>query len=140
MGLSLPEFIPLTEAATRHNINPQVLDQAVSDGAVHVVKVGEDLLVKDEDVSVIAVQLRKVDPGEDELVSISEVARRLNLSPGTVSQWQELGWLPMLATGPNRVKLVSWTRAKALDELRQARGRRRLIPRSRDFGRRAVKQ
>jgi len=116
-----------------------VLHQAVSEGTVHVVRVDDDLLAKDEDVSVIAVQLREANSGEDELVSLNEVARRLDLSSGTISKWHEIGWLPMLATGPNRVKLVSWIQAKALGELRQARGRRRLIPRSKDFSRRAAK-
>lgn len=138
MGLSLPKFIPLAEAAERHNVNPQVLDRAVEGNAIHAVRVGEEVLVDEHDVAMVTIQTQEPDPNEDELVSINEVARRLELPLVTVSRWQERGWLPMQAAGPGRAKLVSWTRAKALDELRQSRGRQHLIPRSKYIGRRVV--
>jgi len=141
MGLSdLPEFIPLDEAAERHHVNPQLLDRAVVDGTVRAVRVGESLLVDNHDVAIITVQMKKPSTGGDELVSISEAARRLELSSRIVLRWQEYGWLPAVATGPRRAKMVSWTRAKELDALRQARGRRRVIPKNRDFGYHTAKQ
>lgn len=138
MGLNdLPKFVPLEEATTRHNINPQVLDRAVKDNVIHAVRIGEEVLVNDHDVAIVAIQTREPDPN-DELISINEAARRLKLPVKTVSRWQERGWLPMQATGPGRAKLVSWTRAKALDELRQSCGRRHLIPRSKYFSRQVI--
>ena len=139
MGLSdLPKFVPLEEAANRYNIDPQMLGRAVEDNAIHAVRVGAEVLVNDHDVAMVTIQTQAPDPNGDELISINEVARRLELPLGTVSRWQERGWLPMQATGPGRAKLVSWARAKALDELRQSRGRRHLIPRSKYLGRRVA--
>ena len=139
MGLSdLPKFVPLEEAANRYEVDPQVLDCAVEDNAIRAISVNGIVLVDDEDVAVITVQMKKPKADEDELISISEVARRLELPSATISRWQELGWLPAIASGPRRAKLVSWTRAQALSEIREARGRRRLIPRSKDFRRRTA--
>ena len=139
MGLSdLPKFVPLEEAANRYNVDPQVLDQAMEDGTVRAVRVGESLLVDDHDVAIITVQTQEICQNEDELISINEAAKRLRVPAGTVWQWQERGWLPMEAPGRGRAKLVSWTRAQALSEIREARGRQRLIPRSKDLGHRKV--
>jgi len=139
MGLSdLPKFVPLEEAANRYNVDPQVLDCAVEDNAIRAISVNGTVLVDDEDVAVITVQMKKPKASEDELISINEAARRLELPSRTVSRWQERGWLPAIASGPRRAKLVSWKRAQALGEIREARGRQRLIPRSKDLGRRKV--
>jgi len=139
MGLSdLPKFVPLEEAANRYEVDPQVLDRAVEDNAIHAISVNGNVLVNDEDVAVITVQMKKPKADGDELISISEVARRLELPSRTISRWQERGWLPAIASGPRRAKLVSWTRAQALGEIREARGRQRLIPRSKDFRRRTM--
>lgn len=136
MGLSdLPEFIPLDEAAERHHINPQVLHQAVKSNTIRAVRVDEDILVNERDVTVVTVQTQDINQTEDELVSIHEAAKRLQIESRTVWEWQERGWLPLLGTGKGRAKLVSWTRAQALGNLRTAHGKpgSRLIPRAKDF-------
>lgn len=141
MGLSdLPEFIPLDEAAEHHHINRQVLHQAVKSNTIRAVRVNEDILVNDRDVAVITVQTQDISQAEDELVSINEAAKRLHIEPRTVWEWQERGWLPLLGTGKGRAKLVSWTRAQALGNLRAVHGRpgSRLIPRAKDFSQRTV--
>lgn len=137
MGLSdLPEYILLEEAVHSYDIEPHLLYAAVADGTVRIVKVGERILVDTEDVAVISAQMANPCE-EDELVSLNEAARRLNLGFGTVSRWQEHGWLPIVGNGPGRSKLVSWTQARALGKLREIHGRprSRLIPRDKDFSR-----
>ncbi|OQA17351.1 MAG: hypothetical protein BWY63_02435 [Chloroflexi bacterium ADurb.Bin360] len=141
MGLSdLPEFIPLDEAAERHQLDPQVLHQALADDTVRTVKVGESILVDAEDVAVIAAQVVDLCEDNSELVSLGEAARRLNLNTRTVSRWQEHGWLPVHKVGPGRSKLVSWARAQALGKLYEDQGRpgSRLIPRGQDFAQRLI--
>jgi len=137
MGLSdLPEFIPLDEAVERHQLDPQVLHQAIADDTVRIVKVGENLLVNDGDVHMIVAETKAQDRG-DELVSLSEAARRLGFSSIIVTRWFKYGWLPALATGPRRSKLVSWTQAKALGELHHQFAHRgnRLIPENENVSR-----
>jgi len=71
---------------------------------------------------------------DDELVSLSEAARRLDLPASTVLRWEVYGWLPVIASGERRAKLVSWKRVEALGDLHKKRSQRgsRLIPRDQD--------
>jgi predicted site-specific integrase-resolvase len=135
MGLSdLPEFIPLDEAAKRHQLSPQVLDQAVVDGTIRVVRIDGDILVDKKDVTTMIAEIQAQDQG-DELVSLSEAARRLEVSSATVMRWCEHGWLPVKGTGSRRAKLVSWSSARNLGRMYEERGGQgiRLIPRGKDL-------
>lgn len=60
-----------------------------------------------------------------ELVSLSEAARRLGLNVSTVWWWHKHGWLPQEGSGPNRVILVDFNRARALAKLRSTIGKGR---------------
>ncbi len=130
-----PAFISLEKATQRYNVPVNVLIEAVDRGAIKAVKVGNIVKISESDVSIVAAQVQKRQDN-DELVSISEAARRLGLPSGTVFQWHEHGWLPVLALGIRRAKLVSWNQAQALGQLRQDRnsGRgSRLIPKVQDL-------
>ncbi len=131
---NVPEYLPLEQAAQQYAVMPEVLCQAVTEGIVQAVQAGDQVLVLVDDVQLLAVQVQPPDEN-DELVSISEVARRLKISPGTVFQWYQYGWLPQMATGPRSARLVSWTRAQALGRLHQERSLsgQRLIPRAKDI-------
>jgi hypothetical protein len=132
----LPEYLPLERAAGHYHIDPELLRRAVDAGAVEAGEASGQIIVAVADVVLVAAQVQTTDQNdEDELVSITEVSRRLRLSPATVSLWHRYGWLPMLATGPRNAKLVSWTRAKMLGELHRERVQSgsRLIPRDKDL-------
>lgn len=132
--IEIPEFLPLERAAEQYHIDPDLLRRAVDAGAVEAGEAGGQIIVAIADIALVAVQVQTTDE-TDELVSISEVARRLGLSPATVSLWHRYGWLPTLATGSRNAKLVSWARAKMLGELHRERGQSgsRLIPRDKDL-------
>ncbi len=129
-----PTFISLEKAVRRYNIPSSVLIEAIDKGAIQAVRVGNIVKVSETDVSIVALQLHEQQEG-DELVSISEAARRLGLSSGTVFQWYEHGWLPVLGTGIRRAKLISWSHAQTLGRLHQERTRQgsRLIPKKQEL-------
>jgi len=122
----LPTYLPLEEAAKKYDIPLESLIQAVEDNIIKAIQVDEVIAVADEDIAIVAAQVEG-----DELVSINEAARRLDLHSGTVYQWHKQGWLPALAAGSRRAKLISWKRAQALGRLHKRTGQRgsRLIPR-----------
>mgnify|MGYP000852041160 CR=1 FL=1 len=135
MGLSdLPKFVPLEEAANRYNVDPQVLDCAVEDGTVRAVRIDGEILVDKRDVTTMIAKMQAQDRG-DELVSLNEAARRLEISLATVARWCEHGWLPVKGTSSRRAKLVSWSSARKLGKLYEERGGQgiRLIPRGQDL-------
>jgi transposase-like protein len=87
------------------------------------------MCVSESDVAIVAAQILDVD--DDELVSISEAARRLDMYSSTIWQWHRLGWLKEHGRGSNRVIFVSWRQVQALEELHRKHSKRgqRLIPR-----------
>jgi len=131
---NLPTYIPLNRAAEQYNVASQLLRRAVESGIIRAVKINEEVIVADEDVAVVAAQVQAKDQG-DELVSISEAGRRLDIPAGTVYQWYKYGWLSWIASGPRNAKLVSWKRAQALGQLHKKRSKRgrRLIPRGKEL-------
>ena len=132
--VTLPTYIPLPEATARYGLSEAALRRAVETGIIRAVRLlGEGIAVADEDVAIVAAQQEAGKEG-DELVSISEAARRLNIPSGTISRWVAYGWLPCVATGARRAKLVSWQRAQALARLKRERGKRgsRLVPRGKE--------
>lgn len=135
-AMDFPEYLPLEQAAEQYHIDPELLRRAVDAGAIEAGEAGGQIIVAVADIVLVAAQVQTTDQnGEDELVSITEVSRRLELSPATVSLWHKYGWLPALATGSRNAKLVSWTRAKMLGKLHRERGQlgSRLIPRDKDL-------
>ena len=131
---NLPTYISLNQAATRYGVNVAVLRRSVESGIMRAVKINEEVIVADEDVAVVAAQVEAKDKG-DELVSINEAGRRLNIPAGTVYQWYKYGWLSWIASGPRNAKLVSWKQAQALGRLHEKRSKRgrRLIPRGKEL-------
>ncbi len=133
MVTKLPSYIPLSGAIARYAVSERTLSQAIKDGVVRAIKIGEEVAVADEDVAALAVQA-EVEAEGDKLVSISEVSRKLKIPISVVWRWQDYGWLPVLATGSRRAKLVSWKRASALGDLYKRKSQRgsRLIPRNKE--------
>jgi len=126
----LEEFITLEEAARRYRINRDVLAQLVESGKIKAVRIDGRLAVPDRDAAIAAIK-EQITNSNDELVSIAEAGRRLGVNPGIIFAWVEYGWIPVMATGPRRAKLIPFGRAKALAELRRKQGLRgrRLISR-----------
>lgn len=112
----LPIYIPLEEAAEKYKLSIETLTQAIKSNVVKAIRVGQTIAISDDDIIVVAAKVEAQAQG-DELVSINEAARRLNIDPRIVSRWREYGWLPRLASGPRRAILVSWKRAKDLGKL-----------------------
>ena len=132
--VTLPTYIPLPEATARYGLSEAALRRAVETGIIRAVRLlGEGIAVADEDVAIVAAQQEAGKEG-DELVSISEAARRLNVHSGSVWLWYKNGWLPEAGRGPHRAILVSFKRARALASLKKQRGKRgrRLIPKHMD--------
>ncbi len=131
---TLPAFISLNEATKQYNVPVDALIEAINKNVVRAVRVGDIIKVAESDAMIVAAQVQKRRE-DDELVSFSEAARRLGLPVGTIFQWNEHGWLPVLGSGIRKAKLVSWNQAQALGRLRQERNGRgsRLIPKSQDF-------
>lgn len=129
----LPTYIPLKEAAEKYGIPLDTLSQAVNEGLIEAAQIGESIVIADEDAAIIAAQVsnEKID---DELVSIYEAAKRLNIRPGTAYQWYKQGWLPAKGRGSRRAILVSMERARSLCDLKSQKGQqgKRLIPRSKE--------
>lgn len=135
MAVELPEFLPLEEAARRYRVSLEALRRAIENGKAKAVRTDGKILVAKEDAAVIAVQTQASNNG-DELVSMSEAARRLGIDISYVAHWVEYGWLPVLGYGKRRAKLVSFNQAQALARLRENRGPHRgsrLIPRHQEM-------
>lgn len=134
MVLNLPTYISLVEAAQRYQVSAETLTRAVESGMLRAVQINGEIAVADEDVAVVAAQVQAQNEG-DELVSLNEAARRLNLDSRIVWQWYKNGWLPEMGRGPHSAIYVSFVRANALSILRDRRGGqgRRLIPRDMDI-------
>lgn len=130
----LPEYLPLNCASREYAIPLEVLERAVEDGMITAALLNDQVLVLGADVVVIAAQVLKATP-DDELVSLNEAARRLEINSSVVCKWEAYGWLPVIATGSRNAKLVSWERVKALGTLHRRQGRRgsRLIPRDKSI-------
>jgi len=131
---NLPIYISLNRAAEQYNVTSRLVRRAVEAGVIKAVKINEKVMVADEDVAVVAAQVEAKDKG-DELVSISEAARKTGISTSIVWEWYRKGWLPLLGNGPRRAILVSLNRAKSLSNLREKKGKRgrRLIPRGQEI-------
>ena len=125
----LPTYIPLHKAAEQYALPVEVLAQAAADNTVKTILVHHTLAVAVADLPIVVAQV-----DGDELVSFNEVARRLNIDSRTISRWHEYGWLPALASGPRRAKLVSWRRAQALGKRHEEAAHQgsRLIPRGQE--------
>ncbi len=124
--MELPTYITVEEAARRYRIPEDTLTKMVEDGKIRAVKVNGGVAVAVEAVTMLAV---KSEEG-DELVSIREASRRLNVPPGVISRWHKYGWLSVRGSGPNRMILISMCQAEKLAALREQQGKRgrRLIP------------
>ncbi len=130
----LPTYIPLREAAIRCGVSETVLRRAVNDGIIRSVRLtGGKIAVADEDAAIVAAQIEAIADG-DELVSLSQAARKLQIDSSTVWWWYKHGWLEKRGSGPRNAILFSWKEAKKLHQLyHQRRGGqrgRRLIPRN----------
>lgn len=134
MALNLPTYIPFAEAVARYQVPAETLTRAVESGMIRAVQINGEVAVADEDVAVVAAQVQAQSEG-DELVSLSEAARRLGMNSGILTRWEMYGWLPAVTNGPRRAKFVSWQRAQALAHLYRERTRRgsRLIPKGKEF-------
>jgi hypothetical protein len=134
-AVNFPEYLPLERAAEQYQIDPDLLRRAVDAGAVEAGKTGEQIIVALADVILVAAQVCIAK--HDELVSLNEAARRLEISSQVVCLWHRYGWLPTLATGPRNAKLISWSRAQAFGKLYHERRQlgSRLIPRNKDLTR-----
>ena len=134
-GVTLPTYIPLHKAVVRYDLSETVLRRAVDNGIIRAVRLmGGKVAVADEDVAVMKARQYALTNG-DELVSLSEAARRLEIDSATVWRWYNHGWLPKEGSGPRRAIFVSWNRAQQLHELYKRRGGikgRRLIPRQKE--------
>jgi predicted site-specific integrase-resolvase len=130
MAVELPIYITLEEASRRYRIDHEALTRLVESGRIKAVKIDGRAAVAEQDVAVAAVREQAGSSG-DELVSIAEAGRRLGVNPGIIFAWVEYGWIPVMAVGSRRAKLIPFGRAKALAELRKRRGLRgrRLISR-----------
>ena len=131
---NLPTYIPLKEAAKKYNLTTEGLLQAIDEEFIEAAKIGDAIVVADKDVMMVAAQMSVRDK-DDELVSLSEAARRLDIQMRTISRWEDYGWLPVIALGPRRAKLVSWKQAKALGDLHKRNSQRgsRLIPHDKEI-------
>lgn len=131
----LPEYLPLEQAAEQYHIDPELLRRAVDAGAVEAGEAEGQIIVAVADIVLVAAQVCAAE--NDELVSLNEAARRLGLSSTIVFLWHKYGWLPALATGSRKAKLVSWSRAQAFGKLHRQRTQygSRLIPRDKDLQR-----
>jgi excisionase family DNA binding protein len=119
--MDLPIYISIDEAAQRYCIEREMLSTLIESGKIRAVKVGKGMAVAEEDTAIIAAQMQAERDG-DELVSMSEAARRLGINVGFVARWVNYGWLPVLGYGKQRAKLVSFKQAEALARLREKRG------------------
>lgn len=133
-SITLPTYILLEEAAVGYNVPPAVLRSAVASGSIRAVEIDGKIAVADEDAAIVAAQMKAESTG-DELISISQASRKLDIPISVIWRWQDYGWLPVIATGPRRAKLVSWERAKALGRLYREHSQRgsRLIPRGKEI-------
>ncbi len=126
----LPEYLPLKRAAGQYDVPLEVLERAIDDGIIAAALVDNQVMVLGVDVAIVAAQVLEAN-ADDELVSLNEAARRLEINSSVVCKWEAYGWLPVVAVGPRNAKLVSWERVKALGALHRRQGQRgsRLIPR-----------
>lgn len=134
MALNLPTYVPLAEAAVHYQVPAETLTRAIESGMIRAVQTPEGgILVADEDTAVIAAQAQAQSAG-DELVSISEAGKKLNIPQSVIWRWHSYGWLPQISTGSRNAKLVSWQRARALANLYHEHTKRgsRLIPRDKE--------
>ncbi|MDX9953127.1 MAG: hypothetical protein RBT75_03485 [Anaerolineae bacterium] len=129
----LPEYLPLEQAAEQYRIDPELLRRAVDAGAVEAGEARGQIIVAVADVVLVAAQVCAAE--NDELVSLNEAAKRLEISSATVLAWHRHGWLPVLDTGSRNAKLISWSRARAIGKLYHERRQlgSRLIPRDKDL-------
>ncbi len=125
----LPVYLRLEDAAQQYHLDPQILRQAIANATLDAARVESQLWVDQSQVAVIAAQVQ-AEEAADELVTLNEAARRLNVPSITIVRWLEHGWLQVLATGSRKSKLVSWSRARELGRLYQERERKweRLTP------------
>jgi len=129
----LEEFITLEEASRRYHVDRETLTRLVAAGNIKAIRVDGRLAVDEQDIALIALK-EQISSNGDEIVSISEAARRLGINSGHISLWVSYGWIPVLGHGPRRAKLISFRRAEALARLREKQGLRgrRLIPRGQE--------
>jgi len=127
--MKLISYLPLAQAAARYKISVESLQRAIDAGIIRAVTIDDIVIaVAEQDVAIVVAQVQAANDG-DELVSINEAARRLQLNAGVVWNWYHAGWLKEQGRIANRT-LVSLQQAQALALLKEKWGAqgRRLIP------------
>ena len=129
----MEEYLLLEEAALRRGISPETLSKLVESGKIRAVKIDGKMAVAVKDSEIASVLAILDDGKDDELVSISEAARRLGIYSCLVSNWVKYGWIKVQGHGDRGAKLVPFKQVQALANLRAQRGYHRgsrLLPKS----------
>jgi predicted site-specific integrase-resolvase len=106
MLAQLPQYIPLSEAIRRYDLDPSVLTRMIEDGRIDAVKTNGDIAVAEEDVD----RTRKTMSKRDELwrrvkhldgqkIGVNEAAQRYDLSTGSLTRWTQAGYIRILHRG-----------------------------------------
>jgi predicted site-specific integrase-resolvase len=129
----MEEYLLLEEAALRRGISPEALSKLVESGKIRAVKINGKMAVAVKDSEIASVLAILDDGKDDELVSISEAARRLGIYSCLVSNWVKYGWVKVQGRGERGAKMVPFKQVQALANLRAQRGYHRgsrLLPKS----------
>jgi predicted site-specific integrase-resolvase len=102
MLAQLPQYIPLSEAARRYDLDPAVLTSMIEDGRIDAVKTNGDIAVAEEDVGIAVMQARaRIDKNlQGKPIRLVEAAEKYDISDANLVRWADAGYIGVLERGP----------------------------------------
>jgi len=109
MGITLPIYVPLTEAASQYNIPLGTLTEAVANGTIKAVKTTTgDVLVENSELPRLAplgdfVEIDSSLKGKP--IRAAEAAEKYGISQDNLTRWADAGYIHILERAPKLLVL-----------------------------------
>ncbi|MBC8253286.1 MAG: hypothetical protein H8E35_04575 [Ardenticatenia bacterium] len=125
--VTLPTFIPLSEAARKYKLNENVLTRLIGDGRIEAAQIPTgDILVSDDDLDHTQIKERIIEEKFGHLrgrtIGVAEAAREYGISIPTIARWVKLGYIGKLGQDGQKYLLDLADVAYCADVYRQQGG------------------
>ena len=121
MGVKLPTYIPLDEAARRYRIDKQVLTHFVESGRIRAVEINGRAAVAEEDVRLISTRTDERLRGQG--IRLMDASRKYGVSDVNLVRWANAGYIRVLERGPKLLVLDEADVKLVTDVFKQAKER-----------------
>lgn len=103
--MTIPTYVPISEASRRTGADPVQIHRLADSGVIRAARLGDgSIIVAMEDLSGV-VKRESFANLDGVAIHVSEAARKYNFSIGTISRWARYGHIKIIGKEKNRTLL-----------------------------------